>query len=518
MAPFAFLGVLTIAQSSKSVAQSSAAPSTIILLDRSRQNLTRAREAKIRNTFPFLRLPAELRNNVYEYCLDTDIAQRILQRYYEALKDTKDTKIVAAPLIWAKCPVIFRLNRQIYAESSFLVKKCGLTFDHGLMDLLTIKDFVPESLIRTVSSIDINDSGHPLFKENILGASWMGYITLIEELGGILKSGHNLKKFSITLSHEELVPHVTTCWNNTNTCGFRDSLKRAAAALRGVHNVPEVKLVGFPESFALELQKRMKAAPTSFFDLPRELRDLVYERALDWSDISSKLKTSLDACTDKHYDVKYPQRSTPTVLLLNRQITSEALTVLHNKPLVIDCPAEHHLLKERQVPNVMRFITRPTLQNVRHLVLHLQAWEWIHGLKYFLPTFEIAPPSTSETTGGMQTPPPPQAAHGSTNTQLTSFPHHLKTMHIVFRDNLKTRFLADPAQQYPDNTLHESLQPLSKIRGLERVVFEGDLPLSYAEPLKAIMMSPVGAKERLPKLMAVKSNGEVVDAGWDDLK
>ncbi|KAI6876337.1 hypothetical protein KC318_g9463, partial [Hortaea werneckii] len=189
-----------------------------------------------------------------------------------------------------------------------------------------------------------------------------------------------------------------------------------------------------------------------------------------------------------------------------------------NKPLVIDCPAEHHLLKERQVPNVMRFITRPTLQNVRHLVLHLQAWEWIHGLKYFLPTFEIAPPSTSETTGGMQTPPPPQAAHGSTNTQLTSFPHHLKTMHIVFRDNLKTRFLADPAQQYPDNTLHESLQPLSKIRGLERVVFEGDLPLSYAEPLKAIMMSPVGAKERLPKLMAVKSNGEVVDAGWDDLK
>ncbi|KAI6795145.1 hypothetical protein KC361_g5169 [Hortaea werneckii] len=462
--------------SSNSAARSSAAPATIILFDRSRQNLTRAREAKIRNTFPFLRLPAELRNNVYEYCLDTDAAQRILQRYYEALKDTKDTKTVAAPLIYAKCPVIFRLNRQIYAESSFLVKKRDLTFDHGLMDLLTIKDFVPESLIRTVSSIDIDDSGHPLFKENILAASWMGYITLIEELAGILKSGHNLKKFSITLTHQELVPHVTTCWNNTHTCGFRDSLKRAAAALRGVQNIPEVKLVGFPEHLALELQRRMKSAPTSFLNLPRELRDLVYDAALDWSDISSKLKNSLDACADKHYDVKYPQRSTPTVLLLNRQITSEALTVLHNKPLVIDCPAEHHLLKERQVPNVMRFITRPTLQNVRHLILNL----------------------------------------GATNTQITSFPHNLKTMHIVFRDNLKTRFLADTAQHYPDNTLHESLQPLSQISGLERVVVEGDLPSSYSEPLKAIMMSPLGAKRGLPKLMAVKSNGEVVDAGQDN--
>ncbi|KAI7510841.1 hypothetical protein KC347_g3937 [Hortaea werneckii] len=502
--------------SSNSAARSSAAPATIILFDRSRQNLTRAREAKIRNTFPFLRLPAELRNNVYEYCLDTDAAQRILQRYYEALKDTKDTKTVAAPLIYAKCPVVFRLNRQIYAESSFLVKKRGLTFDHGLMDLLTIKDFVPESLIRTVSSIDIDDSGHPLFKENILAASWMGYITLIEELAGILKSGHNLKKFSVTLTHQELVPHVTTCWNNTHTCGFRDSLKRAAAALRSVHNIPEVELVGFPEHLGLELQKRMKSAPTSFLDLPRELRDLVYDGALDWSDISSKLKNSLDACADKHYDVKYPQRSTPTVLLLNRQITSEALTVLRNKPLVIDCPAEHHLLKERQVPNVMRFITRPTLQNVRHLVLNLGAWEWIHGLKYFLPTFETASTSTSETPSGTQAS-SVSDADGNTTTQLTSFSHNLKTMHIVFRDNLKTRFLADTAQHYPDNTLHESLQPLSKIRGLERVVVEGDLPTSYSEPLMATMMSPLGAREGLPKLMAVKSNGEVVDASRDNL-
>jgi hypothetical protein len=426
-------------------------------------------------------LPAEIRNLIYDYCIDSNAAQNILQRYYDEIKDAKDVRKVKSPLIWARCPVILLLNKQTYAEASYLQKKRTLTFDHGMLDLLDIKDFISPHILRTVAHINVNDSGHPLFKSNILAASWMGYIELIEQLARHLAPGHNLESFSFTLDHPELVPHVTKCWNVGYTCGFVNTLLKVCRALRTIRGVRSVTLRGLPEPVCTQLKDHMQSPSLSFLDLPAEIRNQIYSDTLDWSDISKRFNRTMTLWTDKTKMPIYTPLTTPTVLVLNRQITSEALSILHNKPLHLTFPADHNMQMHTHVPNTARFITSRTLQHVKTLILEVKSWEWIYSLDYFLPNF---------TTG--------TAA--------------LKTLHFHFTDNLKSRFLSSASQHYPDDLLHTSLSTLAKIRGLESVTFDGDLPDCYTGPLARIMRSSAQSVNAAGDevLMALTSSGGVV--------
>lgn len=446
-----------------------------------------------------MKLPAEIRNLIYDHSIDVSAAQNIIDRYYQGLRNTQSVSTIEAPLIYSKCPAIFLINRQIYAEASVLVKKCELTFKHGLLDLLTIKDFAPVSLFRNVSSITVNDTGHPLLKSNILTASWMGYVTLIEQLADILKDGHRLKNLTISLADKELIPHVTTCMTADYACGFRDTALRACEALRVVRNVGNVTLAGFPQPLAQQLKARMESAPVNFLDLPRELRDYIYAEALDWSDISKQLVRAVFEWTDKTSPPPYPKRSTPTILLLNKQVTAEALPVLRAKPLTIVCPRDHGMQRQDQVPNMLHFITRSTLAHVQHLVLKLESWEWIHSLDYVLPVFAATSLHPSY---------PIILGHRTS----------LKTVHFHFEDDLKRRFLADANQHYPDHQLHTSLGGLAKMRGLKKITFSGDLPACYTAPMAQIMQMPPSVDDaNLPPLMAIKGTGTVVSVDDGDV-
>jgi len=56
-----------------------------------------------------------------------------------------------------------------------------------------------------------------------------------------------------------------------------------------------------------------------FLDLPAELRNLIYDYAANWNDHRHNLDKPV---------------STPTVLLINRQISKEARAVLDKKALI----------------------------------------------------------------------------------------------------------------------------------------------------------------------------------------
>ena len=222
----------------------------------------------------------------------------------------------------------------------------------------------------------------------------------------------------------------------------------------------------------------MESKPISFLDLPGEIRNNVYELSGDWSDITPVLARTMKLRSNHNTPPPYPKRSTPTILLLNRQIRNEALSVLHSKPLNIVFPEAHDMYKQTEVPSLLNFIATSTLQKVQHLSIKIETWEWIYAID------ELA--------------------------QVLASAHSLKTFHIVVKDRLKAQFLAAPMKKYPDWMLHKNLGGLVLVRGVKHVTIEGDLPDVYADPLAQIMQTPVGTTS-LPPLQALLSDGNIIN-------
>lgn len=363
-----------------------------------------------------------------------------------------------------------------------------------MLDLKDVTDFIAPGLFRNVRAITITDAGHDLFQPNMLSPSWLGYVVLIEQVAGLLAvADHHLQYFTISFKNPGILPHISLCWNAPFACGFRDTMRRACEALRRVHNIGHVTLVGFPPKLAEFLKPRMEGPALNFLDLPMELRLQIYGHCVDWSDVSIQLARTIARWEDRSQCPPYPPRTTPTILRLNRQIAVEALDVLRKKPLVIVCPARHDIQNQRLVPNILRFITPLTLRHVRHLVVHVNGWEWIYSLDDLLPVFASDGAATAD--------------GGGVGTKI----HCLETFQLRFCDALKSRFLAQPHQSYPDQTLHRCIGKLATIRGMRMVKFEGDLPTCYTEPLAQLMRMNYGeAAGTLPALMAIQADGAVV--------
>ena len=115
----------------------------------------------------------------------------------------------------------------------------------------------------------------------------------------------------------------------------------------------------------------------SFLDLPTEVRLIIYHHSLNPSEYVSAYAKITDqeppygpndgpSCS---FPRPYVERSTPSILLVNRQITSEALEVLYRKPLhLYGTPGAWFAM--RQV-DITEFISEELLQRVHHAILHL---------------------------------------------------------------------------------------------------------------------------------------------------
>lgn len=115
---------------------------------------------------------------------------------------------------------------------------------------------------------------------------------------------------------------------------------------------------------------------SAFFRLPRSVRQRIYGYALDWNDINREAVFPLDATPERQMvhggsSLRLSQSSkttTPTILLLNRQIAKEALATLHKKPLVLN-------YRHADFESYCGLISAPTLQTVRIAVLKLDVHE-----------------------------------------------------------------------------------------------------------------------------------------------
>ncbi|CAK1362291.1 unnamed protein product [Cercospora beticola] len=455
----------------------------------SRRRVTRFQVNVIKKTFPFLLLPPELRNMVYAFAIDLTTLNQFFDKDLEkavCVKKTKSPRKQRASL--KSTPPIFLVCKQISNEASWVLQKQGVTFQHGLLGH-RLEDVISPNVIRKLSSIEITDAGHGTTDHWGRTVSWFGYINLLKQLGELLSTGeHKLKKLTVELNAPGLVEHMTICHESGRfKCGFRDTMTKALATLSKARGIGEVILRGLNVDEAARAKELMEGPACKFFSLPREIRDMIYEHSLDWSDVSNKLADGLADWPDRTATFPFPLRTTPTVLVVNRQMHEEAAEVLAKKPLNITFPADKTFDdQDCKIPSVLGLIPRRTLERVTTIHINMQGWFWVFNFE-------------------------PRFIRALANSQA------LKHLKITFNDHKKPDFLGFPGQVYPDNVLASKLKALTEVRGLETVTFEGDLPVVYKIPLVTIMTSgPEVPLHDLPRPMGINSEGHVLDV--DDLE
>ena len=419
---------------------------------------------------------------IYELSIDLRGIEKYFDRYYKKLKHSHPGSRITPPRLKCKTPTVLLLNRQFFAEAVSLLSKKAVSFHHGLLGLPYVYEVVSEQVLQKLSSITITTKGHPILKKNIKSESWYGYMDLIADLSIILAKDHKLKTLTIDFEDKALERHTTLCWDGSNKCDFRDHMKEAFNSLRSIRGVGCVTLTGIPSPLTLELKARMESKPKSFLDLPGEIRNQIYDDCADWLDASTQLARTMKAWTDHNKPIPYPTKTTPTVLLLNKQIYDEAISVIHSKPLNLVFPSDNMMQKQTDTPLICRFISEETLLKVKHLSIRLEEWEWMYSMQELIPVF-------------------------------FDEKHSLETLHIYFYDRLKNDFLGVHPKKYPDGTLHDCLQGLSGIRGVRNVSFGGDLPDVYTSQMIKLMQRPNDDPNTLvPPFKAVRGDGAIVYA------
>ncbi|KAE9987246.1 hypothetical protein EG328_003379 [Venturia inaequalis] len=153
---------------------------------------------------------------------------------------------------------------------------------------------------------------------------------------------------------------------------------------------------------------RVRNGVFPFQDLPPELRNNIYHRALDWNrvqgpmdalkhkieemanDTVTQVRLRKEAWITEH-EALFQSRQTPTILLLCKHVTSEALSILHDVPLAIDFkPRTRHSRdglifymtenpEEARMENKMpvfkwAMMSLPTVKQVKKATFYIPNW------------------------------------------------------------------------------------------------------------------------------------------------
>lgn len=82
----------------------------------------------------FLDLPAEIRNMIYDLVLGYGGIEAYFDELHGYLmRPRTERRGQGPPLPHKRTPALLVLNKQIYAEASYMLMKRGITFHHGLL-------------------------------------------------------------------------------------------------------------------------------------------------------------------------------------------------------------------------------------------------------------------------------------------------------------------------------------------------------------------------------------------------
>ncbi|KAF2808098.1 uncharacterized protein BDZ99DRAFT_522691 [Mytilinidion resinicola] len=159
-----------------------------------------------------------------------------------------------------------------------------------------------------------------------------------------------------------------------------------------------------PQAAKPHNRNRKKKRLSRFLALPREIRDEIYYYALDWPNLNNVFKAleEQEKKTEEEHDKlhksqprcriprPHPQLQTPGLLLVNRQLYTEAIDVLRQKPLIIPGPPPRCYATGFDY-GITEVVGEETLQHAPHLTLEIDFlyWPWDHVLETLLDVWSV---------------------------------------------------------------------------------------------------------------------------------
>ncbi|KAL1639856.1 hypothetical protein SLS58_007442 [Diplodia intermedia] len=338
--------------------------------DTPRRNVsTRSMTLKKRTQFPFLQLPAELRNQVYDYMLDFDGVARLLTDHYEA--HVHDNTLMEWPD--RKVHPLLLVSKQTSREAAYILHRKTLRLPHSTTPNSLITDVASVRLLENLRKVDITRDDS--FGEMHTWCDFLEFFRLIRSAVNVWTRSHKLQELTIIMKGSQVVTHLATCPAQGH-CYFLDEIEKMMSSLEELRGIKTVTFGGFLEEYATEAKKWMETPPVYLFKtLDDSLRKKIYGYLVDINDANDALvKASNTAVASwnppKTMDAIAPSMTSPNLLRVNRKINSEVLDAMYDQTFTISAPPPHHV---HTCTSVTKFIGPNVLQNIRHLALDIDS-------------------------------------------------------------------------------------------------------------------------------------------------
>ncbi|OJD34331.1 coiled-coil domain-containing protein mtmr15 [Diplodia corticola] len=338
--------------------------------DTPRRNVaTRSMTLRKRTQFPFLQLPAELRNQIYEYMLDFKGVAGLLTNHYKA--HVHDNTSIE----WPNRDVhpLLLVNKQMTREAVYILHRKTLWLPHSTTPNSLITDVASVRLLENLRKVDITRDDS--FGEMHTWCDFLEFFRLIRSAVSVWTKSHKLQELTIAMQGAQVVTHLATCPAQGH-CYFLDEIEKMMSSLEELRGIKTVNFGGFLEEYATEAKKWMQTPPVYLLKtLDDNLRKRIFHYLVDINDANDALvKASNTAVKSWNppatMDAIAPSMTSPSLLRVNRKINEEVLEAMYDKTFTISAPPPHHA---HTCTSVTKFIGPNVLQNVRHLALDIDS-------------------------------------------------------------------------------------------------------------------------------------------------
>ncbi|KAG9828811.1 hypothetical protein KCU98_g14351, partial [Aureobasidium melanogenum] len=435
--------------------------------------------------FRFMDLPVELRNRIYSYALSLDFFDKAHEKSFTR-GYTHTTK---------QCNVLL-MNHKTSDEAKKMFLSTPITLSYGLelemsLDSMlishmgpdSVRNYFPASRLQNTSHLTISDVGYRgKERDSLKEKHFLGLSHLLREVAEICREGHKLKHLLVSFQSDLVKEYIDQL---TTSEIAQKWMFEVISSLREIQGVGSGRVtldvdINHSSTTKQQLIADMESPLKGLLSLPKHVRQKIYGYALDFNDAAKQMRVyrSLGSLT----------LTTPTMLLLNRQISAEVASYIREVPLEISTDPSVDLAFLRE------HISLETVGHIKHVRLNVQRGEQLLWLASDL--VEAWTRGNDELTAGSR----------------------LESFELNYHEPGLRRTRLEKNERYPPEYVANAMTHFGKMRSIPEVRIMGTLPRCFTDAIKSNMMqSPACETQCCPRYLenGIKASSDYKEYGSD---